>query len=166
MDFIRHYFPLCWLNVSVLDLPRSTRFFKHNAIFYFIVVFFIQFNMADDIESIFEVILETALTLGFIGMVLFLNGSSHSYVQVGSAVLFCENVVALFLVPVVFWVTVAEDVPSYTVLALFLLWDMTIIAHIFKDALQVNTAASLVVSFFYFFATYGGAYGIYSLVSG
>jgi hypothetical protein len=72
----------------------------------------------------------------------------------------------MFLIPIVFWVTVAEDTPSYTTLALFLSWDMAIIARIFKDVLQVNTPASLVVSLFYFLTSYGGAYGIYSLVIG
>ncbi|WKJ91616.1 hypothetical protein QZJ86_05635 [Methylomonas montana] len=166
MDIIRHYFPLCWLNVSVLDLPRSTRFFKHNAIFYFIAVFFIQFNMSDDIDSIFEVLLETGLTLAFIAVVLWLNRTSHAYVQVASAILFCENVVAIFLVPIVFWVTVAEDTLSYSTLALFLLWDMIIIARIFKDVLRINTPASFVISLIYFLTTYGGAYSIYSLVGG
>ncbi len=163
MGVIRQYFPLCWFNVSVFDLPRSTRFFKHNAIFYFIAVFFIQFNMSDDIDTIFEVLLETGLTLTFIALVLWLNQTFHLYVQVASAILFCENVVALFLIPIVFWVTVAEDAPSYAMLALFLLWDMAIIARIFKDVLQINTPASLVVSLVYFLTTYGGAYGIYSL---
>jgi hypothetical protein len=166
MDIIRHYFPLCWLNVSVLDLPKSTRFFKHNAVFYFIAVFFIQFNMSDDIDTIFEVLLETLLTLGFIALVLLLNRTFNTFIQVASAILFCENVVAMFLIPIVFWVTVAEDTPSYTTLALFLSWDMAIIARIFKDVLQVNTPASLVVSLFYFLTSYGGAYGIYSLVIG
>ncbi|MBD9355411.1 hypothetical protein IE877_05880 [Methylomonas sp. EbA] len=166
MDTIRRYFPLCWLNVSVLDLPRSRRFFKYNAIFYFIAVFFIQFNMSDDIDSIFEVVLETALTLGFIALVLLLNRTFNTFMQVASAILFCENVVAIFLIPIVFWVTVAEDTPSYATLALFFMWDTAIVARIFKDVLQVNTPASLVVSLFYFFTTYGGAYGIYSLVGG
>ncbi|MBD9361308.1 hypothetical protein [Methylomonas fluvii] len=166
MEIFRHYFPLCWFNVSVLDLPRSTRFFKNNAIFYFIAVFFIQFNMSDDIDSVFEVLLETLLTLGFIALVLLLNGTFNTFIQVASAILFCENVVAIFLIPIVFWVTVAEDTPSYATLALFFLWDMAIVARIFKDVLQVNTPASLVVSLFYFLTTYGGAYGIYSLVGG
>jgi len=146
--------------------PDRRAFFKNNAIFYFIAVFFIQFNMSDDIDSAFEVLLETLLTLGFIALVLLLNRTFNTFIQVASAILFCENVVAIFLIPIVFWVTVAEDTPSYATLALFLMWDMAIIARIFKDVLQVNTPASLVVSLFYFLTTYGGAYGIYSLVGG
>jgi hypothetical protein len=166
MDNIRQYLALCWVGVSPLELPRSPRFFQQNLIFYFTVTFFIQFNMSDDIEAIFEVILETLLTLGFIATVLLLNRSFHSFIQVGSAVLFCQNVIALMLVPVVFWVTVAEDTPSYLVLSLFILWAMILIGHIFKQVLQVNRPASLVVSLFYFLIAYGGAYGIDSLLAG
>lgn len=166
MDFIRHYLPLCWFNVSVLDLPRSVSFLKNNAIFYFVIVFFIEFNMVDDFDIIFEVLLETLLTLGFIALVLVLNGSMHRFVEIGSALLFCENVVALFLLPVVFWVTLSEDTASYLMLTLLLLWDMSIVAAIFRDELKINRPASMVVSLFYFLMSYGGAYGLYSLLIG
>ncbi|WFP51799.1 hypothetical protein PL263_07155 [Methylomonas sp. EFPC3] len=166
MDIIRQYFPLCWLNVSVLNLPASPRFFKHNLIFYFSIVFFVQFNMVDDIDSIFEVMLETLLTLAFIALVLLTNGTFGDFIRVSSAILFCENVVALFLAPILFWVTVAEDTPSYMTLSLFLLWDLIIIGRIFKDALRINNTAGLVMSLFYFLISYGGAYGLYSLLIG
>lgn len=166
MELIRYYLPLCWLNVSALELPSSTRFFKYNIYFYFGMVFFIKFNMSDDLETVFEVLIETGLTLGFIALVLGLNGTFHTYVQVASAILFCENAVGIFLVPIVFWVTVAEDALSYSALAVFFLWDMLMIARIFKDVLMINRPASLVMSLFYFLSSYGGAYGIYSLIAG
>lgn len=166
MDNIRQFLPLCWLSASPLDLPRSPRFFQQNLVFYFAVAFFIQFNMSDDVEAVFEVILETLLTLSFIATVLLLNRSFHAFIQIGSAVLFCQNMVALLLVPVVFWVTVAEDTPSYVVLSIFIFWAAILIAHIFKQVLQINRPASLVVSLFYFLIAYGGAYGIDSLLSG
>lgn len=166
MDNIRHYLALCWLDASPLELPRSPRFFKQNLFFYFAVMFFIQFNMSDDIEAVFEVILETALTLGFIAAIMLLNRSFYAYIQVGSAVLFCQNAIALLLVPVVFWVTIAEDTTSYAILSIFMLWGAVLIAHIFKQVLQINKPASLVVSLIYFIITYGGAYGIDSLLAG
>ncbi|MGZ4957665.1 MAG: hypothetical protein ACXV7J_00295 [Methylomonas sp.] len=134
--------------------------------FYFALAFFIQFNMSDDIEAIFEVILETGLTVGFVAALLILNRSFHSFVQIGSAVLFCQNVVALLMVPAVFWATVAEDTQSYTVLSLFLLWALILISHIFRQVLQINRPASFIVSLFYFLTAYGGAYGIDSLLMG
>jgi hypothetical protein len=166
IDNIRQFLPLCWLGVSPLELPRSPRFFQQNIVLYFTVAFFIQFNISDDIDAIFEVILEAALTLGFIVAILLLNRSQHGFVQVGSAVLFCQNVVALMLIPVAFWATVAEDTPSYIVLGLFMFWAFILIAHIFKHVLQINRPASLVVSVFYFLTAYGGAYGIDSLLAG
>lgn len=166
MDNIRQFLPLCWLAALPLELPRSTRFFKQNLFFYFVTAFFIQFNMSDDIEAIFEVILETGLTLGFLAALLLANRSLHAFIQVGSAVLFTQNVVALLLVPVAFWATTAEDTLSYVTLSLFILWAWVLLAHIFKLVLLINRPAALVVSLFYFLIVYGGAYSIDSLLAG
>jgi hypothetical protein len=105
--FIGRYLALCWLDASPLMLTRSRGFFNQNLLFNFAIFFFIQFNMTDDIESITEVIFETLLSLGFIAIILWLNQSMHAFVQVGSEVLFCQNVPALFLIPTMFWVTIA-----------------------------------------------------------
>lgn len=166
IDNIRQFLPLCWLGISPLELPRSPSFFKQNLAFYFTVAFFIQFNMSDDIEAIFEVILETLLSLGFVAIVLLLNHSFHSFVQVGTSVIFGQNLIALPMIPMIFWVAVAEDTSSYVLLGILMFWAMIVIAHIFKQVLNINRPAALVVSWFYFLATYGGAYGIDSLLAG
>lgn len=166
MDNIRLYFPLCWLSVSPLELPRSTLFFKQNLFFYFVIAFFIQFNMSDDIEAVFEVILETVLTLGFIATFLMANRSFHAFIQVGSAVLFTQNIVSLMLIPVFFWASTAEDTLSYAAFSVFIVWAWILLAHIFKLVLLINRPASLVVSLFYFLIVYGGAYSIDSLLAG
>lgn len=166
MDTIREYLPLCWFSANPLDLPRSTRFFRNNLIFYFVVELFIQVNMIDDFEAVFEVILETGLTLAFVGLILFLNKSLHSYIPIASAILFCENVVAVVVVPVMVWLTIAEDELSYIMMILLIIWDFALIAYVCRRALGINKAAGLVVSLFYFACTYGFAYGITTLIIG
>ena len=166
MDIIGEYLALCWFDSSPLEMTRSTRFFKQNLLFHFVIVFFIQFNMTDDIESVTEVIFEIVLSLGFIGLILWFNDSMHAYVQVGSAVIFCQNVLALFLVPIMFWATVAENWPSYTVLILVLVWNWLATAIIFKKVLTVNILAGLIVSLFYLLTSFGGGFAINSFVSG
>lgn len=166
MKYIKAYLPLCWLNAAILKLPVSQGFFKHNMFFYFAIMFFIQFNMSDDIEAIFEVILETLLTLGFIGFILFLNRTLATFTQVATAILFSQNAISILLVPVVFWLTAYEDSASYLVLLTLLAWAVVLVARIFKQVLFINNAAALIVSLSYFVITYGGAYGIDSLVAG
>lgn len=160
MNTFKLYLPLCWLKVNPLDLPRSVEFLKQNFWFYFIVELFIQANMIDPSEAFFEVIVETALTFGFVGLILFLNKSTHLFVQIITAVLFCENVVALFGVPIVIWLTVSESVISYYLFGLLIFWDFILITFIIKKVLSINTAASLTISFFYFLMTYVGAYSL------
>ncbi len=160
MDNFKLYLPLCWLNANPVDLPRSTRFLNQNLVFYFIVELFIQANMIDPFEALFEVLIETTLTLSFVGLILFLNKTTHLYVQILTAVLFCENVIAFFGVPVVIWLTVTEDSLSYYLMGLLVLWDFILITYIIKKVLLINTAASLTISFFYFGMTYAGAYAL------
>lgn len=166
MHTIKQYWALCWLSASPLDLPRSTAFFKSNLIASLVLFFFIQFNMTDEIESISEVILETLLNLGFIALALWLNQNIHAYIQVSTAILFCENVVAALLIPVMFWVTVAEDSLSYSVLLSGILWNWVMLGVIFKHALNITLTAGLVMSLFYLLFSFGGGFALNSFLTG
>lgn len=154
------YLPLCWLKTNPVDLPKSTEFMQQNLWFYFVVELFIQANMIDPSEAFVEVVIETCLTAGFVGLILFLNKTTHLYVQILTAVLFCENIIAIFGVPVVVWLTVSESVISYYLMGSLVFWDFILITFIIKKVLSINTAASLTISFFYFLMTYVGAYSI------
>lgn len=158
------YLPLCVLKENPLELPMSKAFLIQNFWFYFLVELFIQANMIDPSEAFFEVIIETTLTFCFVAIILYLNKTSHLYVQIITAVLFCENVVAFFGVPVVVWLTVDESIISYFTLGLLVLWDYILITFIIKKVIAINLAASLTVSFFYFLITYVGAYGLTLLI--
>ncbi len=158
MNSYKHYLPLCWFGVNPLDLPRSVKFFQQNLWFYFFLELFIQLNMIDIHEAIFEVILETSLTLFFSFIVLTLNRSAHSYVQVTSAILFVENVIAIFVVPTMVWLTISDHELSYILMIILTLWDFAAVAYIVKKVLGINAAAGCVISLLYFLVTYGGAY--------
>lgn len=136
-------------------------FFKQNLLFYFIVEYFMQANMTDDpFESFTEVSIETLLTLMFIGFILRLNKTLYAYIQVTTAILVCANIVSLFVIPVLIWLTVSEDLLSYYSLGLLFVWDFTVIAYIFRKILSINFAASLALSVLYFTVTYLGAFAI------
>jgi len=160
MNNFNAYLPLCALKINPLDLPKSVTFLKQNFWFYFLVELFIQANMIDPSEAFFEVVIETTLTFAFVGFILFLNKTTHLYVQIITAVLFCENVVAFFGVPIVIWLTVSESMISYYLMGLLVLWDFILITYIIKKVVAINIAASLTISFFYFMLTYAGAYAL------
>lgn len=165
MDILKQYLPLCWLKCNPLELPRSVDFFKQNLLFYFVVGYLMQANMTDDpIESFAEVSMVTLLTLMFIGVMLYFNRVLYAYIQVTTAIIFCANIVALFVVPVMIWLTVSEDILSYYFLALLLLWNFALVAQIIRQVLSVNIFASLVLSLFYFTATYLGAFALGQLL--
>lgn len=165
MDALKKYLPLCWLRNNPLDLPRSVDFFKQNLLFYFVVEYFMQANMTDDpLESFTEVSIETLLTLIFIGVMLFFNRTLYAYVQVTTAIIFCANIIGLFVIPVLIWLTVSEDPLSYYFLAMLLFWDYAVVTHIIRQVLSINLLASLVLSLFYFIATYFGAFALGQLL--
>jgi len=165
MDVLKQYLPLCWLKNNPLELPRSVDFFKQNLLFYFIVEYFMQANMTDDpVESFAEVSIVTLLTLAFIGVMLFFNRVLYAYIQVATAIIFCANTVALFIVPVLIWLTVSEDPLSYYLLGLLLFWNYALVAHIVRQVLSINFFASLVLSLFYFTVTYFGAFALGQLL--
>ena len=161
MDALKQYLPLCWFKNNPLDLTRSMAFFCQNLLFYYIVMYFLQTNMVDDpIEAFFEVSLETSLKLLFVGFMLLFNKSLYAYIQVATAFLFCENIVTIFGVPVIVWLTVSESPISYYVFALLVFWDFALITYILKQVLSINLIASVALSLFYFMATYGAAFGL------
>jgi hypothetical protein len=165
MDVLRQYLPLCWLKNNPLELPRSVDFFKQNLLFYFVIEYFMQANMTDDpIESFTEVSIQTLLTLLFIGVMLFFNRTLYAYVQVTTAIIFCANIVALFIIPVLIWLTVSEDPLSYYFLTLLLFWDYVLVTYIIKQVLSVNLFASMVLSLSYFTATYFSAFALGQLL--
>ncbi len=165
MDVLKQYLPLCWLKNNPLELPRSVDFFKKNLLFYFVVEYLMQANMTDDpIESFTEVGIATLLTLLFIGILLFFNRTLYAYVQVATAIIFCANIVALFLVPVLIWLTVSEEPLSYYFFALLLFWEYALVTHIIRQVMSINIFASLVVTLFYFIATYFSAFALGQLL--
>jgi hypothetical protein len=161
IEIIRQYLPLCWFRHNPLELTRSMSFFKQNLLFYFIVEYFMQANMTDDpFESFTEVSIQTLLTLMSIGFILHINKTLYAYIQVTTAILVCANVVSLFVIPVLIWLTVNEDLLSYYSLGLLLIWEFTVIAYIFRKIMSINVAASLALSVLYFTVTYLGAFAI------
>ena len=134
-------------------------FFKQNLLFYFIIEYFMQANMTDDpFESFTEVTIQTLLTLMFIGLILRLNKTLYAYIQVTTAILVCANIVSLFVIPVLIWLTISENILSYYGLGLLSLWEFTVMAYIFRKILSISPAASLVLSVLYFTVTYLGAF--------
>ncbi|MDD1614121.1 MAG: hypothetical protein LUP98_05665 [Methylococcaceae bacterium] len=159
IEILRQYLPLCWFRHNPLELTRSMSFFKQNLLFYFIIEYFMQANMTDDpFESFTEVTIQTLLTLMFIGLILRLNKTLYAYIQVTTAILVCANIVSLFVIPVLIWLTISENILSYYSLGLLSLWEFTVMAYIFRKILSINPAASLVLSVLYFTVTYLGAF--------
>jgi hypothetical protein len=161
IEILKQYLPLCWLKQNPLKLTRSMSFFKQNLLIYFIVEYFMQTNMTDDpFESFTEVTLQIFLTLIFISFILRINNMLYAFIEVTSSILVCANTVSFFIIPVLIWLTVNEDILSYYCLALLLIWEFIVMAYILKKTLAINSAASLALSALYYIITYLGAFSL------
>jgi len=165
MDTLKSYLPLCWFKLNPLELPRSYIFLKRNVWFYYIVEYFLQANMTDDpIESFYEVSVETLLTLILIALLLYLNKALSAFVQVSTALFFISNVVSVFVIPVLVWLTVSENTLSYYLIGLLMAWEFGLVSYILRRILIINVPASIVMALIYFATTYYGAYTLGQLI--
>ncbi|MGZ8094815.1 MAG: hypothetical protein ACXWTH_04455 [Methylosarcina sp.] len=124
-----------------------------------------QANMTDDpFESFYEVSFEVVLTLLFIGILLFFNKTLYAFIQVSTALMLCANVVSLFIVPVMIWLTVSDDPLSYYITFSLILWDYALVTYIIKKVVDINILASMALSLLYFITTYFGAFGLGQMV--
>ena len=166
MTTFKQYLPLCWLGVSPLDLSSSKPFFKHNLIFFCVIAFFIQFNVSDDIDAIVEVLVEAVLTLVFMAGLLFLNHSYNRFMPLTTALLFCENIAGVVLVPILFWISLSGTAASFVGLSVFLLWFLVLLSYFFKAVVAVNSAAATLVALCFLGFAYGGSYAVFNLFLG
>ncbi len=161
MDILREYLALCWLSNDPLELPRSESLFRKSLFIYFVVGYLLQANMIDDpFESFYEISFQIVFMLGFIALILSLNKTMYLYMQISTAFIFTANIVSAFVVPVMVWLTVSEEMFSYYLLFVLLAWYFAIVTYIVKHTLIINLPASMVLALFYFIVTYLGAFGL------
>ncbi len=161
MEAIKQYLRLCWFDVNPLVLEESTGFLKLNLLFFALVQFFLQANMTDDpYESFFEIIFEISLSLIFVGVMLFFDKRLYAYVQVTTAIFFCTNVLSVFFIPVIVWLTVTDEPLSYYLMSLLIIWFYALITQIIRLALTIDLLASSALSLLYIIVVYLGAVGL------
>jgi hypothetical protein len=161
LDTVKRYLRLCWLDTNPLDFVESTDFLKINVVFFAVVQYFLQTNMTDDpFESFFEVAFELLLTFAFVAVMLFFDKMLDAFIQLTTAILFCTNVLSVFFVPIMVWLTVTDDPLSYYVMGVLVLWFYALISYIIKTALAIDILASLALSLLYFIVVYMGAIGL------
>jgi fluoride ion exporter CrcB/FEX len=165
MEILREYIALCWLSNEPLELPRSVGLFRKNLLLYFVIGYLLQANMIDDpFESFYEITLQIILMLGFLALMLSLNKTLYVYVQIATAFILSANIISAFVIPVMVWLTVNEDIYSYYMMFLLIAWYFSIVTYIIKHTLVVNLLASMILALFYFIFTYLGAFAIGQLI--
>ncbi|MDP2180653.1 hypothetical protein [Methylicorpusculum sp.] len=158
MENLKLYAQLCLFRNNPLELPRSVSFFQKNLYFYILIELFIQANVTDPLEAMIGVAIETVLTLLFVAGLLRYKNAMPGFIAAASSFLLCENIVASFGLPVVVWLTSTDDLLSYYLMFVLIIWDVAIITYLIKRILIVDILFSLLLASSYFLVTYLGSY--------
>lgn len=159
MELIRAYAPLCWFKHNPLELPRSVGFFQKNLYYYVLIELFFTINITDPIEAIFEVIIETGLTLLFIISLLYFKKATAGFISAASSFLICENIIKSLALPVFVWLTTTDDELSYFILSGLAIWGLAVITYVIKRILLTTSLGiAFVLSLIYFFISHIGAF--------
>lgn len=158
MELLRAYVPLCWFKHNPLELPRSVSFFQKNLYFYLLIELFILANITDPFDALIEVIIETGLTLLFVGMLLYIKESIAGFIQAATSFLICENIIAAIVLPVIVWLTTTDELSSYCLLFGLMAWGFAVITYLIMRILLATPLTASVLATIYFVVTHGGSH--------
>lgn len=162
------YIQLCWLSGYPDDLPIDRKFMWINLAIYLVLGIFIQANISDPVEAFIQILIEVVITLVFIAVLLFKDGSAYNFERFLTAILVCENFVYALALPLAFWFIFAKGTnyagyPVYLGAAL-IIWSVIIIAYILRGLFGYNWKISGSVSVLYFILTYFGSFGLLMMI--
>lgn len=158
-DICKPYFYLFKFKFNPLESEASKIFFFVNLLIYAGIEFiFIESNMVGWWKAFFQVILETSFTCFFVKIILFLNNSKNIFYPLASAILLCENTIAIIIVTIDYMAIFSSHNSVTIAIIIVFFWDMLFINSILKNTLLIESKQSLPIYFMYFLTTYGGSY--------
>ena len=165
---LNDYLQLCRLRGYPEDLPTDRKFLWINLGVYLLLGLFIQSNISDPIEAFIQILIEVVITLLFMAVLLFKDGSSYNFERFLTAILVCENFVYILGLPILFWYIFAKggDFASYPIYIgmILMVWSIVIIAYLLKGLFDFDWKMSGSLSVLYFILTYFGSFGLLLMI--
>ncbi len=165
MEHLKQYISLCWFKGSLEELPESMPLLYRALIFYVTIGIFVITNMTGFIEAIIQVFIKVVLILLFISIVLFFTKGMKQYLKVLTSYLVCQDLISIFALPLLIWVTVTDDSLAYYSLSAVMLWAVAIIAYINNQIISLGSFPSFLLSLTFFLSVYGGSFVLLLLVA-
>ncbi len=150
-----HFFRICRLQSGPQDLPAAPLLRNVSLLLYLLLSLVTSgLNMPMN-QALVAATIDLALLIALTTVILMLRGLGTRITQTLTALAGCSVILSLFSIPMLIWLHAARDsngdagIPSLMMLAL-VIWNLLIIAHIFRHALSTLFAAGLLLAIGYF----------------
>jgi len=158
MEILRQYLQLCRFNGTLIEQQQSVAFLRLVLLVYLAAGIFIQANITHAVEAFIQLSLQTIIVFLFVAVLLFSIKSLNLYVQTVTAFLVCADLLYVFGLPFLFWVTISDSLLAYAALAMVFVWGIAIIAYILKQLAFFSKTASFFLSLLYYILVYFGTF--------
>lgn len=151
MTQISHFITLCFFMNHDEELPQSRQLLSTSLITHFFLGLVILALLIDPVEASIQISAKLVFSLFFVLVAVVLARKFSMFVPTMTAIIMCENLIALIGLPVVFWLHVSETVviPFYITVAL-VVWGLAVTGFILRQMFSIKLGSAAIVSVLYF----------------
>lgn len=151
MKQISHFITLCFFMNNNRELPQSRQLLSTSLIVHFFLGLIILALLIDPVEASIQISAKLVFSLFFVMTAVLLARKFSMFVPAITAIIMCENLIALIGLPVVFWMHMTETVviPFYITVAL-VVWGLAVTGFIVRQLFSIKLGSAAMVSVLYF----------------
>jgi len=150
-----HFFQICTLRSGPQDLPAAPLLCNASLFFYLLLSLISSALNMPLSQALIAAMVDIGLLIALTTAILKLRGLGVRITQTLTALAGTSVILSLFSIPMLIWLQAARadhgdaGIPSLLMLVL-VMWNLLIVAHIFRHALSTLFAAGLLLAIGYF----------------
>lgn len=151
MKQIYHFITLCFFMNNDGELPQSRQLLSTSLIAHFFLGLGILALLIDPVEASIQISAKLVFSLFFVLVAVLFARKFSLFVPAITAIIMCENLIALIGLPVLFWLHVTEIVviPFYITVTL-VVWGLAVTGFILRRMFSIKLGSAAMVAILYF----------------
>lgn len=154
MNIILSYFDLCRLKAGPMDMPSSSNSLKLTLLVYFLIGIMISRIDTGWNASVLTSLTDTLFMIVAIKLALYFKSLQSRYLQTLTALAGSGIILNLIGYPLVIWLNQSDKLEREASIAMLFLvglmfWSLMVIAHIFRQALDIKTGTAAIITVTY-----------------
>lgn len=155
MALIQLFIEICLFRKGPQDTPASPLLLWLSLAAYLLVGIVLLGLEAEWPLAVVESAVELLILLGFLWLVLMLNGKPQRWQKAATAMLGSDVVISALAIPLVAWMIFVPDAPGiHLILFAMMLWHVAVVAHILRHALSKPWPQGLLLAVTYVAGSY------------